>query len=173
MAESSTVTSSVENRARALDPGNSDKPMAESWATSPATRRSMQANRSRDTGPEVAVRRAVHRLGLRYRVDVRPLPAVRRRADLVVRRAQVAVFIDGCWWHGCPDHYRAPRANSDYWSAKVARNQARDLEIDRALGRGAGSSSASGNTRTRAPRPARIAQALRSISPGGVPEALH
>jgi DNA mismatch endonuclease (patch repair protein) len=105
----------------------------ESWASSEATRRSMLANRSRDTRPELAVRRAAHALGLRYRVAARPLPKARRTADLVFRRARVAVFIDGCWWHGCPEHFRPPVTRSDYWIAKIDRNRARDKQIDALL----------------------------------------
>lgn len=94
----------------------------------------MQRQRTRDTAPELALRRRLHRLGLRYRVDVAPLPAVRRRADIVFRPARVAVFVDGCFWHGCPDHgQRTPTANSAYWSGKVAGNQARDRDTDRRL----------------------------------------
>lgn len=93
----------------------------------------MQGNRSRDTAPELAVRRLVHAMGLRYRVDARPLPTLRRKADLVFTRRRVAVFIDGCFWHGCPQHHRQPTANSDYWAAKVARNRARDAATDEAL----------------------------------------
>lgn len=93
----------------------------------------MRSNRSRDTRPEMALRRAVHALGLRYRVATRPLPKVRRTADLVFPGPRVAVFLDGCFWHGCPEHHRLPTANSDYWSAKVTRNQARDAEVDALL----------------------------------------
>ena len=93
----------------------------------------MVGNRSRDTRPELAVRSAVHRSGLRYRVDARPLPELRRTADLVFRPAKVAVFIDGRFWHGCPEHYVAPRSNTDYWSAKVALNMQRDLDTTRRL----------------------------------------
>jgi DNA mismatch endonuclease, patch repair protein len=93
----------------------------------------MRSNRSRDTGPELALRRAVHALGLRYRVATRPVPEVRRTADLVFPRARVAVFLDGCFWHGCPEHYRAPTANSTYWSEKVERNRRRDREVDAIL----------------------------------------
>lgn len=93
----------------------------------------MQGNRSRDTAPELAVRKLVHRMGLRYRVNARPLPTLRRTADLVFTRRRVAVFIDGCFWHGCPEHHRAPSANSDYWTAKVARNRARDAATDETL----------------------------------------
>ena len=101
---------------------------AESWATSPGTRRSMRSNRGRDTKPEIAVRRIVHAQGLRYRVSARPEPDFRRTADLLFTRARVAVFIDGCYWHGCPDHYTAPVANGEFWAAKVARNRERDAE---------------------------------------------
>lgn len=72
-------------------------------------------------------------MGLRYRVNTRPLPALRRTADLVFTRARVAVFIDGCFWHGCPEHHRQPTANADYWVSKVAKNRARDAETDTTL----------------------------------------
>ncbi|SRX92149.1 DNA G:T-mismatch repair endonuclease [Microbacterium testaceum StLB037] [Mycobacterium shimoidei] len=93
----------------------------------------MQGNRSRDTAPELAVRRLVHGMGLRYRVNTRPLPTLRRTADLVFTRRRVAVFVDGCFWHGCPDHHRQPSANAGYWTAKVARNRARDIATDETL----------------------------------------
>lgn len=93
----------------------------------------MQAIRSRDTKPEHLIRRLVHAQGLRYRVAARPLPELRRTADLVFRPAKVAVFVDGCYWHGCPEHYVAPRTNPGYWSDKVARNVARDRDTDKRL----------------------------------------
>ncbi len=93
----------------------------------------MLGNRNRDTRPELAVRSAVHRLGLRYRVASRPLPGLRRTADLVFRRARVAVFVDGCFWHGCPDHHVLPATNSDYWTGKVGINRARDTDTDQRL----------------------------------------
>jgi DNA mismatch endonuclease, patch repair protein len=104
-----------------------------SWASSEAARRSMRGNRNRDTRPEMAVRRAVHALGLRYRVAARPIRGIRRSADLVFRRSRVAVFVDGCFWHGCPDHFVLPRTNVDYWTAKIDRNRARDAETDALL----------------------------------------
>lgn len=104
-----------------------------SWASSAANRASMQGNRSRDTVPEMAIRKLVHRSGLRYRVSVRPIPTLRRTADLVFPRARVAVFVDGCFWHGCPYHFRLPRTNTEYWRAKISRNQDRDVEVDRTL----------------------------------------
>src|SRR6266705_1562590 len=86
----------------------------------------MQSNRSRDTKPELALRQALHALGLRYRVCARPIPDVPRTVDIVFRPARVAVELRGCFWHGCPEHYRRPAAHDAYWSKKVARNIARD-----------------------------------------------
>ncbi|WP_308066114.1 very short patch repair endonuclease [Mycobacterium fragae] len=107
--------------------------MAESWASTPLVRRRMQTNRRRDTGPELAVRRAVHALGLRYRVDTRPVPSLNRRADMVFTRWKVAVFVDGCFWHGCSSHHTVSRTNSEFWATKVKMNMARDAETDRLL----------------------------------------
>ncbi|MFF0017095.1 very short patch repair endonuclease [Streptomyces sp. NPDC005374] len=104
-----------------------------SWASSAARRRNMQAIRSRDTQPEKLIRRLVHARGLRYRVAARPLPELRRTADLVFRPVKVAVFIDGCYWHGCPEHYVPPKTNSGYWSDKVVRNVERDRDTDKRL----------------------------------------
>jgi DNA mismatch endonuclease (patch repair protein) len=87
----------------------------------------------RDTLPELAVRRALHRRGLRYRVDVRPDPAIRRRADVVFMRARVAVFIDGCYWHGCPTHCRPSGRNVDWWRGKIDSNRRRDAGTDAML----------------------------------------
>ena len=93
----------------------------------------MRGNLSRDTRPELAVRSAVHRLGLRFRVAARPLPYVRRSADLVFRPVRVAVFVDGCFWHGCPEHYVASVSHRDYWANKISRNRARDADTDQRL----------------------------------------
>ncbi|MDH2430324.1 very short patch repair endonuclease [Sphaerisporangium sp. TRM90804] len=96
-------------------------------------RRSMQSNKGRDTRPELALRRAVHALGLRFRVSTRPLPAVRRTADIVFTRARLAVFMDGCFWHGCPKHHTVAKRNADYWATKVQTNRERDRTTDRVL----------------------------------------
>lgn len=104
-----------------------------SWASNAGTRARMRANRSKNTKPELAIRRLVHAAGLRYRIDQRPLAELNRRADLVFRRRRVAVFIDGCFWHGCPAHFTVARTNADYWAAKVARNRARDDETNQLL----------------------------------------
>lgn len=93
----------------------------------------MQANKGRDTKPEMALRSAVHALGLRYRVSIQPLKGVRRTADLVFPRARVAVFLDGCFWHGCPDHHTVAATNANYWSDKVTQNRVRDGDTDQRL----------------------------------------
>lgn len=93
----------------------------------------MLANRSKDTRPELALRRELHRLGLRYRVNARPLPMIHRTADVVFPRRKVAVFLDGCFWHGCPDHYSAPKANATFWQDKLERNIGRDRQVDELL----------------------------------------
>jgi DNA mismatch endonuclease (patch repair protein) len=95
----------------------------------------MSVQRRVDTGPELALRRALHAFGLRYRVHTAPVPGLRRKADLVFRSARVAVFVDGCFWHGCPEHGRRQHlVNSWYWPGKIARNRQRDEDTDRALG---------------------------------------
>jgi DNA mismatch endonuclease (patch repair protein) len=93
----------------------------------------MRANKARDTGPELRIRSLLHKAGLRYRVNARPLAALRRTADVVFPTARVAVFVDGCYWHGCPEHYRRARANEQFWRDKIDRNRTRDRETDQLL----------------------------------------
>ena len=93
----------------------------------------MKSNKSRDTKPELALRSAVHALGLRYRVAAKPLVGLRRTADLVFPRAKVAVFLDGCFWHGCPEHHTVASANATFWAEKVESNRTRDRDTDRRL----------------------------------------
>ncbi|MBV9096492.1 MAG: very short patch repair endonuclease [Frankiaceae bacterium] len=104
-------------------------------ASSAGIRRRMQVlSKKRDTAPELVLRRELHRLGLRYRVDVAPIPSQpRRRADIVFPRRRLAVFVDGCFWHGCEDHGVRPTANAEYWRAKLLRNMERDRETDALL----------------------------------------
>lgn len=90
----------------------------------------MLSNRSRDTKPEIQVRKLIHAAGLRYRVDYRLLPPLRSRADIVFTRARVAVFIDGCFWHRCPLHASTPKQNALYWGPKLDRNVERDRSTD-------------------------------------------
>jgi DNA mismatch endonuclease (patch repair protein) len=106
---------------------------SKSWATSEAVRAVMQGNRGRDTRPERALRSAAHALGLRYRVNTRPIPQLRRTADLVFPRVKVAVFLDGCFWHGCPEHLRPAKLNEAFWRTKITENQSRDQDTDRRL----------------------------------------
>ncbi|MET7537509.1 very short patch repair endonuclease [Streptomyces sp. NPDC005507] len=83
---------------------------------------------SKDTEAELAVRRLLHAAGFRYRVEY-PVPGMaRRRIDVAFTRAKVAVLIDGCFWHGCPQHATRPKANAEWWHTKLARNMARDRE---------------------------------------------
>jgi DNA mismatch endonuclease (patch repair protein) len=90
----------------------------------------MRGNRRADTGPEIALRRELHRRGLRFRKDLPLRPAAKlRRVDIVFPRAKLAVFVDGCFWHGCPQHGNQPKANEAYWQPKLARNKARDALV--------------------------------------------
>jgi DNA mismatch endonuclease (patch repair protein) len=97
-------------------------------------RRRMQLQAERDTAAELAVRRELHRMGLRYRVERPIVPGTRRRVDIAFGPAKVAVLIDGCFWHGCPDHGTLPaETNRDFWSSKIARNRERDRDTDQRL----------------------------------------
>lgn len=89
----------------------------------------MRAIRRRDSKPELALRSALHRMGLRFRVDF-PVPVDGRspRPDIAFTRRRVAVFVDGCFWHGCPEHGGRPSKNANYWNPKIARNMERDAE---------------------------------------------
>jgi DNA mismatch endonuclease, patch repair protein len=101
--------------------------------SSPAVRARFQRQRIRDTAPELALRRELHRRGLRYRVDVPLLGPRRGRADILFPRARLVVMVDGCFWHRCPDHGLAPRGNGDWWRQKLDRNVARDRRTDAEL----------------------------------------
>jgi DNA mismatch endonuclease (patch repair protein) len=101
--------------------------------TTQATRDRMSRQRSRDTKVEVELRRQLHRLGLRFRIHRRPLKGVRREADVILGPARIAVFVDGCFWHGCPEHATWPRNNAEFWRTKIERNQARDRDTDAKL----------------------------------------
>lgn len=121
------------SRSREVPPQEPWSPPAGSWASSEPIRHTMQGNRGRDTKPELAIRRELHRRGLRFRVAVRPLRGVRRTADVVFTRVRVAVFVDGCFWHHCPEHFRMPATNTEFWASKIEGNQHRDREIDALL----------------------------------------
>lgn len=104
----------------------------ESWASSSGVRRSMQSNH-RDTRLELDLRSALHRMGLRFRIHKRPIKDLRCEADLVFRRLRVAIFLDGCFWHGCPIHATYPVAHGDWWAIKLAGNIRRDRRNDQLL----------------------------------------
>src|SRR5215471_9857398 len=105
--------------------------------SSPGRSANMKANRRSDTKPELALRRALHGLGYRYRKDHRIDldDGVRVRPDIVFTARRVAVFVDGCFWHCCPDHGSQPAANTWYWEPKLRRNVERDRVADAALAR--------------------------------------
>jgi DNA mismatch endonuclease (patch repair protein) len=94
----------------------------------------MRANRRTGTKPEARLRSELHRRGLRFRKDL-PIRTATRivRPDVVFTKAKVAVFLDGCFWHACPEHGTNPKSNEWYWTAKLQRNVVRDREVDAAL----------------------------------------
>lgn len=92
----------------------------------------MKNQRRRDTKPEAALRSELWRRGLRYRVDVKVVSR-RRRVDIAFTRAKVAVFVDGCFWHRCPEHGSLPKANRAWWTEKLMANERRDRDTDTEL----------------------------------------
>jgi len=102
-------------------------------ASSAVVRRVMRSVRRRDTAPEVELRRMLYSKGLRYRIDARPEKLLRCKADLVFRRHRLCIFVDGCFWHGCPEHGRVPQTNADWWQEKIADNRSRDSRQQNAL----------------------------------------
>src|SRR5438128_2624392 len=99
-------------------------------ASSPDALRRMRAARPRDTGPELAIRRALYAKGMRFRIDRPVLRGLRRRADIVFTKAKVVVFVDGCFWHCCPVHRTFPKANAAWWADKLRTNRRRDAETN-------------------------------------------
>jgi DNA mismatch endonuclease (patch repair protein) len=102
-------------------------------ASSRLTAERMRRQARRDTAAELAIRTILHRQGLRYRVDMRVLPGMTRRADVVFRRERIALFVDGCFWHGCPQHRTYPKSNADWWARKIQGNIDRDRDTDQQL----------------------------------------
>lgn len=102
--------------------------------TSPAASAALRGSRKRDTRPELRLRSLLHRRGMRFRVD-RLVTAgdIRVRPDILFSAARVAVFIDGCFWHQCPEHGNVPRRNQAYWVPKLRRNVERDKLVTSAL----------------------------------------
>lgn len=102
-------------------------------ASSKEALKRMLSTRQRDTAPELELRSELHRLGLRFRTHRSVLPGVRRKVDIVFIRARVAVFVDGCFWHSCPQHGTSAKANAAFWREKLAGNQRRDRDTDSRL----------------------------------------
>lgn len=121
--------------------------------TTDATRARMSRQRSKDTGVEVALRRALHGMGLRYRVHRRPLKGIRREADVVFGPTRVAVYVDGCFWHGCPTHATWPKRNAEFWRNKIEETAPATPTPTAGWPRRDGWWCGSGSTRTRCPRP--------------------
>ncbi|MET7646334.1 very short patch repair endonuclease [Streptomyces sp. NPDC005426] len=96
--------------------------------SSPGVSARMSRQARRDTAPEVAVRKLLHASGYRYRLNERVPHMPRRTIDIAFTRAKVAVFLDGCFWHGCPEHATQPKSNAEWWRQKLDRNMARDAE---------------------------------------------
>ena len=92
--------------------------------------RQMKRMPRKDSGPEIRLRQALHALGLRFRVNLKGLPCT---PDIAFTRAKIAVFVDGCFWHGCPRCYKEPRKNVEFWRNKVDGNKKRDRRVDRQL----------------------------------------
>jgi DNA mismatch endonuclease (patch repair protein) len=101
--------------------------------TTAEIRRRMSRQKSRDTQIELGIRKALHAAGLRYRVHRKPVGGVRREADIVFGSVRVAVFVDGCFWHGCPQHATWPKNNAEFWRAKIEGNRRRDADTDERL----------------------------------------
>src|SRR5213593_2448993 len=102
-------------------------------ASSAAARRRMLSTRQAGTAPEAALRNELIRLGLDFEADVRPSDASRSRADFLFLAARIALFVDGCFWHGCPQHGTWPKANGAWWRTKIKANIARDRDTDARL----------------------------------------
>lgn len=112
----------------------SSRPADYPFPSSPAATATMKANRRVDTRPETRLRSALHQRGLRFRKDVLlRIGSLRTKADVVFTRARVVVYVDGCFWHCCPEHGQLPKANREYWKPKLARNVRRDDEVTKAL----------------------------------------
>jgi DNA mismatch endonuclease, patch repair protein len=129
MSRRRSVTS-AESTGKPRPSGMTDYPHPSTAAASAV----MRANRKTNTKPELAVRRLLHARGYRYRVNYRiKTDVVIVRPDIVFTKRRLAVFIDGCFWHNCPQHGNRPNANQVYWSAKLDRNKQRDILVSEGL----------------------------------------
>ncbi|HML39854.1 MAG TPA: DNA mismatch endonuclease Vsr [Bellilinea sp.] len=95
-----------------------------------AAKRRMEAAKPKDTLPEIKLRAALKELGIDFEVDVKPIEDLKRRADILFREDGIAVFVDGCFWHGCPIHGTQAKANAEFWTEKIKRNKDRDVDTN-------------------------------------------
>lgn len=107
--------------------------MSRAQPSTPETSLRMARVRQTGTDAELAIRRALYRRGLRYRVSFEVLRKPRRVADVAFQRLRIAVFVDGCFWHGCPEHATWPKRNSEFWRHKIEANRCRDIDTNTRL----------------------------------------
>ena len=119
--------SGTRHKAKSSERGNRAVP------SSQAASKRMAATGQRDTLPELELRRRLHKMGFRYRVDLPVLDKPRRRADLAFIKARVAVFVDGCFWHGCREHGSWPKSNAQFWREKIEANRRRDIDTNQRM----------------------------------------
>lgn len=127
-APGANTGSNLETRHRSAF-GTGQARLTKPIASSKVVSTNMKRQKSKDTQCELAVRRHLHSAGLRYRVDFRPLQNQRFRADIGWKSLRLAVFIDGCFWHGCPLHGTTPRSNTEWWAEKLSKNKQRDIRV--------------------------------------------
>jgi DNA mismatch endonuclease (patch repair protein) len=101
--------------------------------SSDAAHKRMKAAKPRDTLPEMRLRAALDSLGVKYEVDEKPIKTLNRKADILIKDKSIVIFVDGCFWHGCPIHGTQSKNNSEFWIAKISRNQERDKDTDQKL----------------------------------------
>ena len=103
--------------------------------TSASATKRMRSNRRSDTKPEISLRSLLHQSGLRFRKDypIRLADGKAVHADIAFTRPRLAVFVDGCFWHGCPEHGTTPKSNQEYWVPKLKQNVQRDRTVDSRL----------------------------------------
>ena len=96
--------------------------------SSVATHNRMKAAKPSDTAPEMALRSALQKKGVRFLTDIKPVKELNRTADIVFQLEKIAIFVDGCFWHGCPIHGTKAKSNAEFWNQKIKRNQERDCD---------------------------------------------
>jgi DNA mismatch endonuclease (patch repair protein) len=106
------------------------EPLQREFSTTPERSKTMSAIRAKDTKPEISLRKALWSMGVR---NYRKYPKLPGKPDLIFPKHKIVVFVDGCFWHGCPKHFRTPKSNKNYWDQKIVRNTERDREVSAKL----------------------------------------